>query len=288
MFPIVLDILIDVFGNIITDILFAVFILVGLAAGILWRPGIGNRVIKLSPREHGFKEFDIETTYACSVECKDAKGYPPQRFFKHAPAFTGQTGKRLKKPSILYLGKEGTAYTWLEENDPVEIENLSDAVQTVLGQDFYEQIPEKQRDLIENFTNNVIVTFEEPKLQKLGRILKSLLGKTFYEEIPQEQRTLLEKSNINVTVDLKEGLTPPGFTPITEEDIYEEEDRKASQAYVESFEESARKDVINLMITLAAGVGGGFILAWFLGVGGTKVVESPTAQMILSALLRIF
>lgn len=240
------QIFIDIFGNIIVDILFIVFLLAGAITGILWRPGFGNKVTKLIPREHRFVDFPIDSEYEASIECKESKGFPPQRFFKYAPAFMGQTGKYIKRPSIMYIGKEGTAYTWMMKSGTIDkIGSLSDAVATVWGKDFYEQIPD-------------------------------------------EQRALLEKSEINVSVDLEQGLTPTNFTPITEEDIYTEEDRKASHAYVESLNEGAKTNMINLIITVLAGVGGGFILAWFLHVGGTTVIQNPTTQMILSFLFKWF
>lgn len=229
-----IDIFIQIFGNIIADILFAIFLIVGVIAGILWRPGFGNHVRKIIPREHRFVDFAIQDEYACSVECKKQKGFPQQRFFKYAAAFMGQVGKYVKRPAMMFIGKEGTAYTWKEQSGKVEIGKLNDAVKTVLGQEFYDQIPE-------------------------------------------EQKALLEESRINVSVDLEEGLTPEGYTPVSEEDIKTEQDRKASETYWEGKKSTEKPVILNIIITALAGAGVGFILAWFLKVGGTTVVQPTVA-----------
>jgi hypothetical protein len=231
------EIFTQIFGNILTDIIILIFLLVGVIVGIMWRPGFGNHVRKLIPREHRFVDFPIEDEYACSVECKNQKGYPKQRFFKYAPAFMGQLGKYVKRPAMMFLGKEGTAYTWKEHSGKVDIGKLDAALKTVWGEDFYNQIP-------------------------------------------PEQRALIEESKINVTVDLESGLTPEGYTPVSEEDIKTEQDRKAAETYWEGKKSADKPQLLNIIITVLAGVGIGFIIAWLLKVGGTTtVVQQPSTAM---------
>jgi len=238
----VLQIFLNIFGNVIVDILLIIFLLIGVIVGILWRPGWTNRVIKFIPREHRFVEFPIEKEYATSIECGSVKGYPPQRFYKYKPGWLGATGRFIKRPSVIFLGKEGTAYTWgLESGKEKKIGGLADAIRTVLGERFYELMPE-------------------------------------------EAKKKLEESKINVTVDLEEGLTPEGFRPVSEEEILREEDRKAAETFWKGKKEAEKGATLNTIITILAGVGIGFIIAWLLKVGGTTTVAHETTQAILFAI----
>jgi len=156
------DIFLGIFGNMVFDILLLIFLLIGIIVGILWRPGWANRVIKFMPREYRYVEFPIEHEYAMSIECKEVKGFPPQRFYKYKPGWLGATGRFIKRPSTIFLAKEGTAYTWsLQSGKDVKIGKLSDALQTVLGKKFYDLMPEEAKEKLEESKINVTVDLEE-------------------------------------------------------------------------------------------------------------------------------
>lgn len=153
---------VDLFGNILYDIIILIFLLIGVIIGMLFRPRWGNAVLKLIPREHRFVEFGVEEETAVSIECGNVKGHPPHRFIKYAPGFTGVSGRILKKPRTVFLGKEGTAYTWkTEQGKETKIGTIADALKTIVGKKFYEVIPDEQRELIEQSKINVSVDLDD-------------------------------------------------------------------------------------------------------------------------------
>lgn len=193
-----------------------IFLLIGLLGGIFLRPWFGNQVVKLIEREFRFVDLDIEEESAVSIECKDKKGMPAQRFFKYRPGYTGIVGKFLKKPVTRFFGREGTAYTWKVENTKeikLDPGNLAGAIRTVWGEEFYSSVPEKQKKL-------------------------------------------LDESKIGITVQLEQGaLTPETFHPISEEDIKTEEDRKASETFWEGKKTLVKGQWIQWVFIFVAGFG---------------------------------
>ena len=160
----------DVFGNAVTDSLFGVFILVGILIGILFKPFVGNKVFKFDPSDHRFHELDVQEETAISIECKEKKGMPPQKFYKHQPGFTGMVGRIIKRPVTLFLGRTGTAYTWkLEGGTWKNLKGLSGAIKTLWGETFYETIPEEKRKLLEKDEIQVTVGLAEDPLTPEGR-----------------------------------------------------------------------------------------------------------------------
>jgi len=152
----------SVFGNLITDILFGVFILVGILLGIFLRPMMGNRVLKIDPDTHRFIELDIAEESALSIDCVEKKGMPPQKFLKFHPGFTGTMGKFLKRSVTLFLGRTGTAYTWrLEAGKWIAAGSLANAVKTLWGAAFYESVPDRQKDLLEKSKIEVTIGIAE-------------------------------------------------------------------------------------------------------------------------------
>jgi hypothetical protein len=169
------------FGNLLTDVMFGVFILVGILLGIFLRPMMGNRVLKLDPSTHRFLEYNIREESAISIECEEKKGTPPQKFFKHHPGFTGIVGRFMKKNVTLFLGRQGTAYTWkLEAGKWVKLGKLSKAIQTLWGQAFYETIPDRQKELLEKSTIEVTVGISEDPLTPKG--MKSISEEDIHKE----------------------------------------------------------------------------------------------------------
>lgn len=229
MFPVVLgieSIFLDFFGNIFNDIFVVVFLLTGMLCGIFFRPWFGNQVIKLIDREYRFVDLDIDEETAVSIECKDKKGMPPQRFYKWRPAYTGIMGKFVKKPVTRFFGKEGTAYTW-----GMGAEEEGKATD-----------PKDPK------------TFKP--MGKLCDAIKTLWGNAFYDEIPEKQKELLEKSQIQFTVQLDQGpLTPSGYKVVSEEDIKAEEDRKAAETFWQGKKTIEKGQWIQWIFILLAGFG---------------------------------
>lgn len=153
-------IFVEFFTNVFNVIMIAIFVLVGLVVGMLWRPSFANRVFKLVPRDNRFYELPVQTETACSLHCKKVRGLPLQRFLKHAGGFTGRIGRILKRPSTIHLGIEGTAYTKSVKNPKVKA-TLEESIRSIWGDEFYEQVPEEQRKLIEDSTINVTVDVDD-------------------------------------------------------------------------------------------------------------------------------
>lgn len=225
------SIFLDIFGNIVFDIMLIIFLLIGLLGGIFLRPWFGNQVIKLIEREFRFVDLDIEEESAVSIECKDKKGMPPQKYFKYRPGYTGIVGKFLKKPVTRFFGREGTAYTWQMENG---VKKIIDA---------YKGTGKGEIDL-----GNETGT--------LAAAVQTVWGSEFYSAVPAKQKKLLEDSNIGITVQLEQGpLTPQNFHPISEEDIKTEEDRKASETFWEGKKTLVKGQWIQWMFIFVAGFG---------------------------------
>lgn len=162
-----INIFLDFFGNILNDIMIILFLLVGILTGLLFKPKAKNRVIKLLPRDKRFLEFNIEEESAVGILCEEKKGYPLHRFIKLFPGYTGIVGRFLKKAVTLYFGKEGTAYTWRLKNKINEkIGSLADALRIVWGKEFYEVIPEEQRQKVEESKIHVTVNLDDTALAK--------------------------------------------------------------------------------------------------------------------------
>lgn len=237
------SIFLDIFGNLVFDIMLIIFLLIGLLGGIFLRPWFGNQVVKLIEREFRFVDLDIDEESAVSIECKNKKGMPPQRFFKHRPGYTGIVGKFLKKPVTRFFGREGTAYTWsIEGGQEIKLGSgtLAGAVETVWGSEFYNAVPAKQKKL-------------------------------------------LEESEIGVTVQLEGGpLTPERFHPVSEEDIKAEEDRKASETFWEGKKTLVKGQWIQWFFIFVAGFGVAAVLQ-IIGIlripsGATTTTPPPGNQ----------
>ena len=144
------------------------FALIGLFIGLIVKPKAKNQVMKVLPRDKRFIDFNISEENAFSVECEPQKGFPPQRFIKLRPGFSGSVGRFLKKAITRFIGKEGTAYTWRAESEKVDIGSLADALKGLWGQKFYEKIPEEKRIELEESKINVTVDLAEEDLTPKG------------------------------------------------------------------------------------------------------------------------
>lgn len=200
-----------------------IFVLVGVMIGLVFRPKAKNQVMKLIPRDKRYIDFDIKQENAFSVDCEAKKGFPPQRFLKLNPAFTGEVGRFLKRTRTRFLGKEGTAYTWKTQSGKQLIGSLAKALRGVWGDEFY-------------FT------------------------------VPEANRQKLEESKINVTVDIDEDFNPEDYPIIREEDIFEEEDRKAAETYWQGKKQAERGAWTQWLFIFGAGIGAGWIINTLLGV----------------------
>lgn len=111
------------------------------------------------------------------------------------------------------------------------------------------------------------------KLGSLQDALQTVWGANFYDTVPEKQRKLLEESRISVTVGLDESpITPEGMRAISEEDIKQEEDRRASKTFWAENQQGAKNMIVNLL--LAGGTG--FGIALLLMMIGILKFPAPT------------
>lgn len=146
-----------------------IFLIIGIVVGVFLKPFVGNHVIKFIPGDHRFIDYDIEEETAVSISCKKKKGYPKQRFFKYHPGFTGIMGKFIKKPVTRFLGIEGTAYTWeMKNGEYVDAGSFQDVLRAIWGEDFWDYVPEEQKNLLEDKKIKVTIGLDESPLTPEG------------------------------------------------------------------------------------------------------------------------
>jgi len=124
------------------------------------------------------------------------------------------------------------------------------------------------------------------KLGALSDAVRTVWGEEFFSTIPDRQKKMMEESRIQVTVGLDEApLTPEGMRSISEEDIKQEEDRRASKTFWEEHKGQMQGFLINAI--LAGGTGFGIaLLLQAIGIirfGTTTPTPTPaeTGKFIL-------
>ena len=164
--------------------------------------------MKLIPRDKRFIDFNVSRENAFSVECEAKKGFPPQRFIKYKPGWSGQVGRFMKRGITRFLGLEGTAYTCeIEQGETITLKQ------------------KKGKNPREITISNAI------HVGSLADALKTIWGTRFYNQVPEAKRITLEEGKVNVIVGLEDVKTPEGFKEITEEAIKQEEDRLAAETW---------------------------------------------------------
>ena len=226
-----IDAFIGFFTNIFNILMLAIFILIGVLIGLMLKPKAKDQVMKLIPRDMRFVDFDVKRENAFSVECEEKKGFPPQRFIKYKPGWSGGVGRFLKRNITRHLGLEGTAYTCQVEQG----KKLN--------------VPQKDGNPGSVEVENAVF------LGSLADCLKGLWGTEFYEQVPDKQRDEVEGSRVNVIVGLEEIKTPVGFKEITEEAIKQEEDRLAAETWWKGKKQAEKGAWIQYLWLLLAGAG---------------------------------
>lgn len=124
---------------------------------------------------------------------------------------------------------------------------------------------------------------ENNKWKKLGTLadsVRAVWGEDFWTTVPTNKREQLEDSRIQVTVGLDEApLTPAGMRSISEEDIKQEEDRRAAQVFWEEHKSQTRGFYINMI--LAGGTG--FAICAVLVLLGLIKMPTPAPAQVQQA-----
>jgi hypothetical protein len=123
------------------------------------------------------------------------------------------------------------------------------------------------------------------KLGTLGEGLRTIWGEDFYGTIPQTMRDKIEESKIQVTIGLDESpLTPEGMRSISEEDIKQEEDRRAAQTLWQEHQSAQKGFYINLLLAGGTGFGAALFLV-MLGVIRMPVITQTTTPQKTAEIL---
>lgn len=137
--------------------------------------------------------------------------------------YNGYVESKNGKRVINYLGKRGTAYTWRIKPFP-----------------------------------------EEPvKIGSLWDGLNAVWDAKLIEKIPSEAKAALVNSDLYVTVGVDEGLTPPGYTSITEETVISEGASIMAEEFAKAAKTANKPSFI--LIIMAAGAGG-LVTVFILGL----------------------
>ena len=79
------------------------------------------------------------------------------------------------------------------------------------------------------------------------------MGSDFVKKLRDDIKNKLKTSKVYVTVDLKEGTAPPNLPTLREEDIYDEQDRRAASILVERMRISAKRELYQGLLWLCVG-----------------------------------
>lgn len=162
MIPIlIINFFTEFFLNAFNDVMIILFVLIGLLIGLLFKPKARNQVMKILTRDRRFIDFDVLEETAFAVDCEVKEGFPPQRFIKLSPGYSGRVGRFLKKVVTRFIGKEGTAYTWETEKGTKKIGSLAKALKHLWGDETYNRIPQEQREGLEKSKVWVTVDLKE-------------------------------------------------------------------------------------------------------------------------------
>jgi len=213
------------------------------------------RVLKISPEQGRGEDLEVEREDTVNVHCPAIGNSPPQRFIKRHEALNIVRRSFLKLQTYaMWFGRVGTAYT----------------------QQFWD---------VEETTKNPggTVAKANPVRVSLRDAIYNLFGKELYDKIPNTPDTTylkdrIEKSEVGVTVEFPtKPLTPEGLPSISSDDVR----RGAIDSFIGSIVHGVNKlgaskttgEWAKTIFILGSGVAIGIVLAHFLGLSGTTVVQ---------------
>jgi len=217
-----------------------------------------REVMYLRERDRRGQRLRITEETATTIYCRRKTGND-KRFFKWGGSYIFHEGGRMV---TRFFGKEGTAYTYRFQTTPERSSVNS-------GQELRD-IPVQCTECGAEFEWPVPVSVDKIVGEKLGSLRDALIavwGEDFYNMIPEEQRKIIDDGKIYVTVELEGGLTPPGYRPISEDDINEEQDRSAARIFARALGPTPKQELYKGMLWAALGALLTMI-AWNLGIFG--------------------
>lgn len=205
--------------------------LVGIIIGIILfrvitRPK--NQIIYCRERDGRAMELDISKEDHITLETKTD---PPLRFYKYGRSY--ELRKR-GRAFTRFLGKEGTAYTWIMQG--------------------FKKVGSKLQEIKVPF----------PTLEDA---VKSVWGE-FYTTVPENMQKALQNNSMLVTVNLEPGITPEGYKPITEATIRKKNREDAKDLIARGLKGAIQKDWFERLAWIGTGAGLTMVGMLLLGVIG--------------------
>lgn len=260
---------IPIIGGILASLNFTsiMLIFIALALGIfvgifvLGTMGVKNYILYLREKDGRGLELPIETETDKKLETRSK---PPLRFFKWGRGYNIVKGF-LKRTITVFLAKEGTGYSWTVKGFtkvPTKTETRTKTIKNAeTGED-------------ETIEELVILEWGPEKIEDMdvGSLEDALLviwGEEFYKTVPEERKAQLQDSTVKLSVELEPGITPEGFSPITESDINNEGDRNIMQLWAEEAKGALKTPIFES--AMAMGFGGLIVLVGCLLMGWIKI-----------------
>ena len=212
-----------------------------------------REVMYLRERDRRGQRLSITAETATAASCRARKGID-KRFFKYAGSYTFNEGGMVTR----FFSKEGTAYTYKPQEHlqtKAEVKPRDNSTPPTKTQ-FADVVCPECASEFEYPVNVSVPSVSGLQGDFLGGFKEALVtvwGKEFYNEIPEKERKIVENSKIFVTVELEPGLTPEGYSPVSEEDINEEQDRNASRIFAKSLQQSTRSELYKGMLWASVG-----------------------------------
>lgn len=228
-------------------------LMLGLFLGVYMSQPRKNKVIQFSPESGRGIEYNVDKEDEINIKCDSVLNTPPQKFMKYPL----QTGYNIVKKGIfkrlhnyaLWIGRMGTAYTF-----PLD--------------------------------TNRSLTLEQIEKTTLKQTLQNILEPENYDKLGSTFQKKIEEAQVGVLIQFpKVDLTPPGMPSMSSDDIHrhaiEEFIGMLAQGIKDLMKKSGSREVINTIITLIAGCTFGLLIAWFLHIGSTTVVQQAPAKFIV-------
>lgn len=227
-----LDAFIGFFSSIFNIVMVLIFVLVGILIGIvLFRMMTRpkNQILYCRERDGRGLELNISQEDAVSM-VTDSE--PELRFYKYGRSYNFL---RRARNFARFFGKEGTGLTW-----------------RLLGFGGTIKKPKK-------------ITLKFPTLELA---VKHKWGEDFYGTVPEAMQQKLQDTQLFVTVGLEPGITPKGYTPITEDIIEEKADKDMGNLFAEATKSITKPSIFQWLPWIGAGSALTFVGLLVLGVIG--------------------
>jgi len=201
-----------------------------------------NRIIQIAPETGRGRDYEVAKEDAVNLYCNPLGESPPQRFIKLYDAFNIVRKGPFKLQHFgLWVGRIGTAYTYTFGNETVKV--------------------------------------------KLEQTMKTILGEDKYKLFSDETKAQIESASIGVTIEFpKAELTPKGLPSLSSDDIRRHDIdhfiSSLAQGIANLLKGRGRGNIVQVIMCVGTGIGIGFIIAFFLKVGGTTVVQQGTTHFI--------